>query len=125
MNYCSMCGAPWVGAHVCATAPTMAERRKQAAMDVAQIQAARITDMETELVKLRVDLAEATKLLREVVDHELAHHESGKSWCALNTDPREACSCGAWSLTERIEAFVEKHPDSQRAQGGGSAGRSD
>jgi hypothetical protein len=72
----------------------MAERRKQAAMDVAQIQAARITDLEAELAKLRADLAKA---LRLSVSERREWHDA-------------------------VKKLLKRH-DSQRAQGGGSAGR--
>lgn len=63
------------------------------------------------LRKTHADLAEATALLREVERHGLTHHQSGKTWCALATDPQRAkCTCGQWFLVERIEAFTAKQP---------------
>lgn len=60
--------------------------------------------------ELEAKLLTATSLLTRVVTHELCHHQSGRVWCKLMTDPHEQCTCGQWELTADIEKFIEATP---------------
>jgi len=92
-----------------------------------------IAEQHGELAKLRADLAEAAKLLRDAYNRGIQHNvvwsmepctlELGSRNDPNNDLGKYKCTCGVWELDARIAAFLEHYPD--ETQGGGSAGRSE